>query len=98
MTGAAGVQEEVFVSIEQVSPELESIVSVDIEVEVLGTGYVGGEGPLWWKEGQYLLFSEVRGNRRRKWSAGEGVTLCRPRLYGLQPRPLPKRGLGCCLA
>ncbi len=61
--------------IEQVSPELESIVSLDQEVEGVGTGYVGGDGPWWWKEGQYLLFSEVRGNRRRKWSAGEGVTL-----------------------
>ena len=61
--------------IDQVSPELERIVSRDQEVEVLGTGYVGGEGPLWWHEVQYFLFSEVRGNRRRKWSAGEGVTL-----------------------
>ena len=61
--------------IEQVLPELERIVSRDQEVEVLGTGYVGGEGPLWWHEGQFFLFSEVRGNRRRKWSAGEGVTL-----------------------
>ena len=64
--------------IEQVSPELESIVSLNQEVEVLGTGYVGGEGPLWWKDGQYLLFSEVRGDRRRKWSAGEGVNLFNP--------------------
>ena len=55
--------------IQQVSPELERIVSLDQEVEVLGTGYVGGEGPLWWKESQSLLFSEVRGNRRREWSA-----------------------------
>lgn len=61
--------------INQVAPELERIVSLDQEVEVLGTGYVGGEGPLWWKDGEYFLFSEVRGNRRRKWSAGEGVTL-----------------------
>ncbi len=61
--------------IHQVLPELERIVSLNQEVEVLGTGYAGGEGPLWWNEGQYLLFSEVRGNRRRKWSPGEGVTL-----------------------
>jgi len=63
------------VPIEQISPELERIVSLEQEVEVLGTGYMVGEGPLWWKEGQYFLFSEVRGNRRRKWSAAEGVTL-----------------------
>ena len=35
--------------IEQLSPEIESIVSSDEEVEVLGTGYAIGEGPLWWK-------------------------------------------------
>ena len=61
--------------IERLSPELECIVSLDQEVEVLGRGFVGGEGPLWWKEGGYLLFSEVRGNRRRKWSPEEGVTV-----------------------
>ena len=61
--------------IQQVSPELERIVSLDQEVEVLGTGYVGGEGPLWWKESQSLLFSEVRGNRRGEWSASGGVSL-----------------------
>ncbi len=59
----------------QVSPELERIVSLDQEVEVLDTGYVGGEGPLWWQETRSLLFSEVRGNRRRQWSADGGVTL-----------------------
>ncbi|MDA1127674.1 MAG: SMP-30/gluconolactonase/LRE family protein [Chloroflexi bacterium] len=61
--------------IERLSPELDRIVSPDQEVEVLGTGYFVGEGPLWWKEDQHLLFSEVRGNRRRKWSAAEGVSL-----------------------
>ena len=61
--------------IEQVSPELERIVSLDQEVEVLSAGYAVAEGPLWWKESQHLLFSEVRGGRRWKWSAEEGVTL-----------------------
>lgn len=50
-------------------------MSLDQEVEVLGTGYAVAEGPLWWKEEQHLSFSEVRGNRRWKWSAAEGVTL-----------------------
>ncbi len=61
--------------IQQVSPELERIVSLDQNVEVLGTGYVGGEGPLWWQEDRSLLFSEVRGNRRRRWSETGGITL-----------------------
>lgn len=61
--------------IEQLSPELERIVSADAEVEVLSSGYVVAEGPLWQPEDNSLLFSEVRGNRRWKWSEAEGVTL-----------------------
>ena len=65
--------------IEQVSPEVERIVSLDRESEELGTGYGGeagpAEGPLWWKEGGYLLFSDIGNNRRMKWSPEQGVTL-----------------------
>ena len=61
--------------IEIISPELERIVSRDQEIEELGNGYLVAEGPLWWREEGYLLFSEVRGNRSWKWSSGDGVTL-----------------------
>ena len=61
--------------IEIVSPGLEHIVSGNQEIEELGNGYTVAEGPLWWREEGYLLFNEVRGNRRRKWSPRHGVTL-----------------------
>ena len=65
--------------IEQLSPELERIVSGDQEIEELGSGYgtAGGpaEGPLWWKEGGYLLFSDIGNNRRMKWAPREGVSV-----------------------
>jgi len=65
--------------IEQISPELERIVSVDQEIVELGSGYGGdagpAEGPLWWKEGGYLLFSDIGNNRRMKWDLEAGVTL-----------------------
>ena len=61
--------------IEIVSPKLERIVSRDQEIEELGNGYLVAEGPLWWREEGYLLFNEVRGSRRRKWSPSGGVTL-----------------------
>jgi sugar lactone lactonase YvrE len=70
---AGECEKEIIMPIERLSPELERIASLDQEVEVLGRGFVGGEGPLWWKEGGYLLFSEVRGNRRMKWSPEEKV-------------------------
>ena len=47
---------------EQISPELERIVFPEQDVEVLGTGYAVGEGPLWWREDQSPAFQ--RGQRR----------------------------------
>ena len=64
--------------IEQNARALESIVSPDREVEWLGTGYGGGavaEGPVWWKEGGYLLFSDIGNEKRLKWAPGEGVSV-----------------------
>ncbi len=74
--------------IEQVSPEFERIVSRDQNLEWLasGLGILGGpadpgtgpaEGPLWWKEGEYLLFSDIGHNQRLKWTRGEGITVFR---------------------
>src|SRR5204862_7615917 len=33
------------------------------------------EGPLWWKEGGYLLFSDIHANKRMKFTPGQGVAL-----------------------
>ena len=64
--------------IEQLSPDLERIVSVNEEIKELGSGYGGeegpAEGPLWWQEEGYLLFSDIHNNRRMKWTPGQGVS------------------------
>ena len=65
--------------IQKVAPELDRIVSTDQAVEVLADGFGGdegpAEGPLWWKEGGYLLFSDIHSSRRMKWSPGEEVSV-----------------------
>lgn len=65
--------------IEIVSPSLANVVSTDATITELGDGYGGAmgpaEGPLWWHEGGYLLFSDIHNSRRMKWTAGEGVSL-----------------------
>ncbi len=33
------------------------------------------EGPLWWKEGGYLLFNDIHNNKRMKYTPGRGVTV-----------------------
>ena len=68
--------------IEQVAPELERVLSPDQEMEILGSGYWGrpggpAEGPVWWREGGYLLFTDIRASKIMKWGPGEGVTVFR---------------------
>jgi gluconolactonase len=65
--------------IEQLSPKLETIISTSESILELADGFGGAqgpaEGPLWWAEGGYLLFSDIHNNRRMKYTPGEGVTL-----------------------
>jgi gluconolactonase len=65
--------------IEYISDAMKRIVTSQEDAEELGSGYGGTngptEGPLWWKEGNYLLFSDIHGSRRMKWEPGKGVTL-----------------------
>jgi gluconolactonase len=65
--------------IEQLAPELERLVSRDQDVEELARGFGGdmgpAEGPVWWQEGNYLLFSDISNNRRMQWTPREGAVL-----------------------
>ena len=65
--------------IEVNSPNLANIVSPDATITELGDGFGGAmgpaEGPLWWHEGGYLLFSDIHNSRRMKWTAQDGVSL-----------------------
>ncbi len=65
--------------IEVLSPNLATIVSPDAAITELGDGYGGAmgpaEGPLWWHEGGYLLFSDIHNSRRMKWTAAVGGSL-----------------------
>ena len=62
--------------IERVSADLDRLLSVDQDIQELGDGFGGdggpAEGPLWWSDGGYLLFSDIHNNRRMKWSPGRG--------------------------
>lgn len=65
--------------IEQFSNKLQAIISTSEPIHHLADGFGGergpAEGPLWWKEGGYLLFSDIHNSRRMKYTPGEGVTL-----------------------
>ena len=65
--------------IEQLAPELERIISASEPIQHLAEGFGGplgpAEGPLWWQEGGYLVFSDIHNNRRMKYEPGRGVSL-----------------------
>jgi len=65
--------------IEQLAPELERIISASEPIQHLADGFGGAqgpaEGPLWWKEGRHLLFSDIHSNRRMKYEPGGGVSV-----------------------
>ena len=54
--------------IEQFAPELEQIIALSEPIQTLAEGFGGpqgpAEGPVWCKEGSYLLFSDIHNNRR----------------------------------
>ena len=65
--------------IDQYAPELEKIISPSEPIEELASGLGGelgpAEGPVWWKEGGYLLFSDIHASRRMKYMPGQGVSI-----------------------
>lgn len=62
--------------IERIDPALDAIIDTNAPIEVLGEGYGWSEGPVWVeRDGGFLLFSDVPGNRMWRWSGTDGVTL-----------------------
>jgi gluconolactonase len=61
------------VAVDVKSEKLTELVSPDVEVEQLATGFMFTEGPIWHPTEHHLLFSDMPGDVRRKWSAEGGV-------------------------
>ena len=50
------------------SEKLTKLVDENVEVEQLGTGFTFTEGPIWHPRDEYLLFSDMPADIRRKWT------------------------------
>jgi gluconate transporter len=74
--------------IERLDPALDRLIAPDAKVEILGEGYDWSEGPIWVKNGAYLLFSDIPQNVIHRWKEGEGVRpYLKPSGYtGTEPR------------
>jgi len=99
--GVRGVRAQAAKKIEQLAPELDNIISPAEPIQELADGFGGpqgpAEGPVWWKDGGYLLFSDIHNNRRMKYTPGQGVSVFQEptnRANGLT-RDLQGRLLAC---
>ncbi len=57
----------------QFDPKLEQILSKDSKIEVIAEGFVWSEGPVWVKDDDFLLFSDVPANTIYRWKETEGL-------------------------
>lgn len=55
----------------RIASELDKLISPDAKIEVLSSGYKWTEGPVWVKNGGYLLFSDVPANTIYRWNEGD---------------------------
>jgi gluconolactonase len=61
--------------IRRLSPALDAVASPDAVIEQLADGFVWSEGPVWVKDGDYLVFSDVPANTIYRWSEAEGTSV-----------------------
>ena len=53
----------------------DDLIDKDAKIEVLASGFDWSEGPVWIKDGGFLLFSDVPRNQILKWKEGEGISV-----------------------
>ena len=72
-TGAQGVE----TIINRLDPSLDALVSPGTKIDKLAGGFLFTEGPVWFREGGYLLFSDPNNNLIYRWSSDDGVSIYR---------------------
>jgi gluconolactonase len=60
--------------IERLDPALDDLVPEDAEMEIIGEGFQWSEGPVWIRDGGFLLFSDVLTNTVHRWDAKSGCS------------------------
>jgi gluconolactonase len=60
-------------SVQILDAKLLTVLDSNARIEKLATGFKWSEGPLWIKDGNYLLFSDIPPNKIMKWSEEKGL-------------------------
>lgn len=79
---------ETFGSLEVNDPKFFTLIELTSPIQKLASGFDWSEGPVWIKQGGYVVFSDVPSNTVYRWKEGEGVSVyLKPSGYtGAEPR------------
>lgn len=70
-------------TIHQATTAIEELLDPGTDLRRLASGFVFIEGPIWNREGSYLLFSDIQNDTRWRWSESDGATVvARPNWVG----------------
>lgn len=58
---------------QRLHPAFDDLLALDAPIEQLASGFDFTEGPIWHPREQYLLFSDMPGDVRRRWDSTHGV-------------------------
>ena len=61
--------------IERLDPALSALIPAGARIEKLADGFAWSEGPVWVKNGGFLLFSDIPKNTIWKWKESDGMSL-----------------------
>ncbi len=61
--------------ITRLDPRFDKLVPAEARMERLAEGFDWSEGPVWVKEGGYLLFSDIPRNSVMKWTEKDGISV-----------------------
>lgn len=74
---SAGIVRDAGGRIERLDPALDSIVPAGTKLEKLADGFLFTEGPVWVREGGYLLFSDPNNNVIYRWTPDGNISVFR---------------------
>ena len=81
IASSAGGQSNAVGSIRRLDPAFDRIIPTDAKIEKVHGDFRFTEGPVWIRDGGYLLFSDVRGNAIMKWAPDGTVSAFRKPIF-----------------
>jgi gluconolactonase len=80
--------------IQRIHSALDDLIDPNSNVEIVAEGFEWSEGPVWIKDGQYVLFNDIPQNTLFRWDEHQGLSIfLRPAGYAMGENP-PGNELG----